>query len=140
MGQRFQESPDSVSPPTPTMHQPSILIKNPLIVIIHNIPPPSILKYNHISCDEYHYPFYAKNIPSETHSPRRHLPKDTTPGPKSRDPHPQDKLSNGGNRSPKSQTDLSLSVSMTKRRPRADPCLQRQEKLDIIHISTSQTS
>ena len=39
MGQRFQESPDSVSP---TMHQLSILIKNPLIVIIHIILP---LKY-----------------------------------------------------------------------------------------------
>ena len=28
-----------MSPPTPTMHQLSILIKNPLIVIIHNILP-----------------------------------------------------------------------------------------------------
>jgi hypothetical protein len=110
--------------------------------------PPSILKYNHILCDEYHYTFYAKKIPSETHFPRRHFPQDTTPGPKSGDPHPPDKLSNGGirrknkkgNRSPKSQTDLSFSVFMIKWRPRADFCLQRQEKLDIIHISTSQTS
>jgi hypothetical protein len=29
---------------------------------------------------------------------------------------------------------------MTKWRPRAEPCPQRQEKLDIIHISTSQSS
>ena len=124
-----------------THNAPTIHFDIPLLNIIHNIPSPIIIKYNHIYSDEwinleiqffketlssiiikYKYTFYDEWIPSETHFPWKHFPQDTMPRTKSEDSRPKDKLLDGG------------------MRVRTNKGQAAEKSNNTTHISTSQSS